>query len=117
MMSTRLDHTATLLPNGKVLVVGGLDASFPSNSLASAELYDPTTRVWSPAASMTIGRARHTATLLLDGRVLVVGGLSVTLRDGGMFPNQSVAAEIYDPAIDRWSRTGPMSQYRLHDPR
>ena len=113
MMSTRLDHTATLLPNGKVLVVGGLDAFFPSNSLASAELYDPITRVWSPAAFMTIGRARHTATLLLDGRVLVVGGLSVTLRDGGMFPNQSVAAEIYDPAVDRWSRTGPMSQYRL----
>ncbi len=113
MMATRLDHTATLLPNGKVLVVGGLDASFPSNSLASAELYDPTTKVWSPAASMIIGRARHTATRLLDGRVLVVGGLSVTLRDGGMFPNHSVGAEIYDPAIDRWSRTGPMSVDRL----
>ncbi len=113
MMATRLDHTATLLPNGKVLVIGGLDASFPSSSLASAELYDPTTKLWSPAASMTIGRVRHTATLLLDGRVLVVGGLSVTLRDGGIFPNQSVGAEIYDPAIDRWSRTGPMSLDRL----
>ena len=62
---------------------------------------------------MTIGRARHTATLLPDGRVLVVGGLSVTLRDGGIFPNQSVGAEIYDPAIDRWSRTGHMSLERL----
>jgi N-acetylneuraminic acid mutarotase len=113
MMATRLDHTATLLPNGKVLVVGGLDASFPSNSLVSAELYDPIAEVWSPAASMTTGRARHTATLLLDGRVLVVGGLSVTLRDGGLFPNHSVGAEIYDPAIDRWSRTGPMSVDRL----
>jgi N-acetylneuraminic acid mutarotase len=112
MMTTRLDHTATLLPNGKVLVVGGLDASFPSNSLASAELYDPTTKAWSAAASMTIGRARHTATLLLDGRVLVVGGLSVTLRNGGI-PSQSVVAEIYDPTIDRWSETGPMSLYRL----
>jgi N-acetylneuraminic acid mutarotase len=113
MMATRLNHTATLLPNGKVLVIGGLDASFPSNSLASAELYGPATKLWSPAASMTIGRALHTATLLLDGRVLVVGGVSVTLRDGGRFPNQSVGAEIYDPAIDRWSRTGPMSLDRL----
>jgi N-acetylneuraminic acid mutarotase len=113
MATTRLDHTATLLPNGKVLVVGGLDTSFPSNSLASAELYDPKTRAWSSAASMAIGRARHTATLLPDGRVLVVGGLSVTLRDGGLFPNQPVGAEIYDPAIDRWSRTGPMSSDRL----
>src|SRR4029077_1029172 len=48
-----------------------------------------------------------------DGRVLVVGGLSVTLRGGGLFPNQSVGAEIYDPAISRWSQTGPMSLDRL----
>ena len=113
MATTRLDHTATLLPTGKVLVVGGLDASFPSSTLASTELYDPKTNSWSAAASMSIGRARHTATGLLDGRVLVVGGLSVTLRDGGLFPNQSVGAEIYDPAINRWSPTGPMSLDRL----
>jgi N-acetylneuraminic acid mutarotase len=113
MAQTRVDHTATLLPNGKVLVVGGLSAPFPSSSLASAELYDPTTNAWTPAARMSAGRSRHTATLLPDGRVLVVGGLSVTLRDGGVFPNQPVSAEIYNPLTNSWSATVPMSLYRL----
>ena len=108
MATTRLDHTATLLPNGKVLVVGGLDASFPSSTLASTELYDPNTNSWSAAASMSSGRARHTATGLPDGRVLVVGGQSFTLRDGGLFPNQSLGAEVYDPVTNHWSATAPM---------
>jgi N-acetylneuraminic acid mutarotase len=113
MATVRLDHTATLLPSGKVLVAGGLDASFPSSSLASAELYDPTTNAWSPAASMIGARARHTATLLPDGRVLVVGGLSVALRQGGLWPSQATGAEIYDPKANRWSGTAPMALYRL----
>jgi trimeric autotransporter adhesin len=113
MATTRLDHTATLLPNGKVLVVGGLDASFPSSTLASTELYDPNTNSWSAAASMSAGRARHTATELMDGRVLVVGGQSFTLRDGGLFPNQSLGAEVYDPLTNHWSATAPMLQDRV----
>jgi N-acetylneuraminic acid mutarotase len=113
MATTRLDHTATLLRNGKVLVVGGLDASFPSTTLASTELYDPNTNRWSAAASMSSGRARHTATGLPDGRVLVVGGQSFTLRDGGLFPNQSLGAEVYDPVTNHWSSTAPMLQDRV----
>src|ERR1700694_2806173 len=113
MATTRLDHTATLLPNGKVLVVGGLDASFPSSTLASTELYDPNTNSWSAAASMSSGRARHTATGLLDGRVLVVGGQSFTLRDGGLFPDQLLGEEVYDPVTNRWSATAPMLQDRV----
>jgi hypothetical protein len=105
MGTTRLDHSATLLPSGKVLVVGGLDAAFPTSTLASAELYDPITSAWSAAAPMSAGRARHTATGLLDGRVLVVGGESFTLRGG-----QLLGAEIYDPATNRWSATAPMLQ-------
>lgn len=113
MATTRLDHTATLLSNGKVLVVGGLDASFPSSTLASTELYDPNTNTWSAAAPMSISRARHTATGLPDGRVLVVGGQSFTLRDGGLFPNQSLGAEVYDPVTNHWSATAPMLRDRV----
>jgi N-acetylneuraminic acid mutarotase len=113
MATARLNHTATLLPSGKVLVAGGLDASFPSSSLATAELYDPTINAWSTAAPMIGARARHTATLLTDGRVLVVGGLSVALREGGLWPSQPTGAEIYDPRANRWTATAPMALYRL----
>ena len=113
MAVARLDHTATLLSSGKVLVAGGLDGPFPSSALASAELYDPATNSWSGAAPMIGSRARQTATLLPDGRVLVVGGLSVALRDAGIFPSQPTSAEIYDPTANRWLATAPMAQYRL----
>ena len=67
-----MGHTATLLPNGKVLVTGGWHGV--GLYLASAELYDPDTNTWSSAGSMTTGRYYHTATLLSDGAVLVTGG-------------------------------------------
>jgi len=108
MSTTRLDHTATLLPTGKVLVVGGFKAPFPSESLASTELYDPATNSWSAAAPMTTSRTRHTATALPDGRVLVVGGQRFDLHDGGIFPGQPTDAEIYEPVANRWSVTAPM---------
>jgi N-acetylneuraminic acid mutarotase len=113
MATARLDHTATLLPSGKVLVTGGWDAPGPANSLASAELYDPSTHAWSPAAPMIGSRAGQTATLLADGRVLVVGGLSVRLREGGFDLNQPPSPEIYDPQSNHWSTTAPMGFSRL----
>jgi hypothetical protein len=113
MAATRIGQTATLLPSGKVLVAGGLVLPFPAPSLASTELYDPATNTWSPAAPMIESRTRHTATLLQDGRVLVVGGLTVTLQDGGLFPSELTSAEIYDPKADRWSLTAPMDEHRL----
>lgn len=113
MAATRIGHTATLLPSGKVLVAGGLVLPFPSQSLASTELYDPASNRWSTAAPMIESRTRHTATLLQDGRVLVVGGLTVTLQDGGLFPSQLTSAEVYDPTADRWSLTAPTGEHRL----
>jgi len=113
MGETRIGHTATLLPSGKVLVVGGLVMPFPAPSLASTELYDPATNAWSIGAPMIESRTRHTATLLPDGRVLVVGGLNVTLHDGGLFPSQPRGAEIYDPTANRWSTTAPIGFRRL----
>ena len=66
----RGNHTATLLPNGKLLVAGGYTGAY----LASAELYDPTTGTWSVTGSLNTARGNHTATLLPSGKVLVAGG-------------------------------------------
>jgi hypothetical protein len=113
MAATRIDQTATLLPSGKVLVAGGVVMPYPAPSLASAELYDPATNAWSMAAPMIESRTRHTATLLPDGRVLVVGGQRFDLHDGGLFPGRPTDAEIYDPKANRWSSTTPMGASRL----
>src|SRR5438552_3280690 len=71
MTVPRALHTATLLPNGRVLVAGGLSGS---PALANAELYDPSTGTWDATGSMAVLRGNHTATLLANGKVLVVGG-------------------------------------------
>ena len=76
MTTARVDHTATLLVDGTVLVAGGRHGDEAARSLASAELYDPATGLWAATRSMTHRRAAHSATRLEDGRVLVVGGMS-----------------------------------------
>ncbi len=67
-----LHHTATLLPNGKVLVAGGMTVTL--HYLASAELYDPASGTWTATGSLATARYCHTATLLPNGKVLVAGG-------------------------------------------
>jgi N-acetylneuraminic acid mutarotase len=101
MSNVRSFQTATLLPNGLLLVTGGL-AGAPglggggNAPLASAELYDPAANAWTPAASMSTARSGHTAILLPSGQVLVVGGGVST-------------AELYDPATNTWSPAGSTS--------
>jgi len=89
----RSGHTATLLPNGKVLVAGGINTSEDS-----AELYDPTTQTWSLTGSLHVARTHHTATLLPAGTVLVVGGIEPTLAGDPALPS----AEVYDPITGLW---------------
>ncbi len=95
--TARAYHTATLLPSGKVLVVGG--TGLAGEALDSAEIYDPATAMWSVTSSLNTPRTKHTATLLQDGRVLVVGGASSDDR----------TAELYDPDTGGWSMTGSLA--------
>jgi N-acetylneuraminic acid mutarotase len=124
MITARAEFTATLLPNGKVLVAGGVADNTEAVELASAELYDPGTGTWSATGSMRSPRARHTATLLANGKVLVAGGFCAPLGPGGgatkgcpaVEPNGAMAvAELYDPATGKWTATGSMTTERsLH---
>ena len=96
----RLAHTATLLPNGKVLVAGGV-----GSLLASAELYDPASGSWTVTGNLNIARDHHTATLLPNGKVLVAGGQGF----GAL-----ASAELYDPASGTWTVTGNLNTARYY---
>jgi hypothetical protein len=101
MTTARVGHTATLLPNGKVLIAGGWDGF---QDLASAELYDPSTRTFAPTGSMTTARAGHTATLLPNGKVLIAGGTQDGASGTSVF-----TAEIYDPSTGAFTATGDLT--------
>ena len=84
MITARSSNTSTLLADGRVLVTGGsgIDPNTPveaGDSLASAELYDPAAGAFTPTGSMTVSRTLHKAVRLRDGKVLIVGGASITI--------------------------------------
>ncbi len=115
LQTARVWHMATALLNGRVLVAGGQSACAPlCLSLASAELYDPATRIWTPTGSMHDGRFDGTMTRLDDGRVLVAGGFSNVTTDNSVGVTQPTSgtqlssAELYDPATGTWTQTGSM---------
>ncbi|MEI6078280.1 MAG: kelch repeat-containing protein [Verrucomicrobiota bacterium] len=103
MMTNRFGHTATLLPNGKVLVTGG-DAGIVS--LASSEIYDPTAETWTATGALNNDRQWQTATLLANGKVLVAGG---TTRDTNSVTTSLSSAELYNPIYGTWVEVGPMT--------
>jgi hypothetical protein len=93
LATARGSHTATLLPNGKVLVAGG---GGTSGVLASAELYNPASGTWTDTGSLAPWRYAHTATLLPNGKVLVVGATAGCC-------GSLASAELYDPASGTWT--------------
>ncbi len=96
--TARFSHTATLLPNGKVLVAGGIVSAQTSTN--TAEIFDPATNTWSSAASMNTARNSHCATLMSNGSVLVAGGVAGTAS--------LQSAEVYDPVNNQWTVVGSM---------
>lgn len=97
----RVGHTATQLADGRILFVGGENES---GAVAASEIYDPNSRTFSLAASLTTARTEHTATALADGRVLITGGR-----------NQADAldsTEIYDPATNAFVEGARLTQAR-----
>jgi N-acetylneuraminic acid mutarotase len=99
---SRTGHTATLLEDGTVLVAGG---AADGGSLASVELYDPERDRWSERPSMATPRAHHAAVRLAGGAVVCTGGADLR----GVPPVRLASVEIYDPALDLWSRAATMT--------
>ena len=102
MTTVRSGHTATLLPNGTVLIAGG----------GTAELYDPSTGTFRAAGTMNTPRVFHTATLLQDGRVLIAAG-SCTFSAA----SSTNSAELYDPSTGTFTPTRSLYTTPMGSPR
>jgi hypothetical protein len=102
MLEPRSGHTATLLPDGKVLIAGGMRRN--QDFYRSAEVYDPASGKFQATGEMSVARVGEAAILLRSGKVLIVGGwVSHECTD---------SAELYDPAAGRFSVIGKMTARR-----
>jgi len=99
-------HTATLLPNGDVLVAGGRTGGGAGS--VKAEIYHPSTGAWTRTGSMSTGRDGHGAVLLPNGKVLVAGSFPYSAPDPATMVAAMRSAELYDPSTGKWSPTGSM---------
>ncbi len=104
MAETRAGHTATMLLDGMVLVVGGAIDPDGEQVLASAELFDPGSGARKVVEEMSGPRSGHTATLLPDGRVLIVGGYGRFVSP--MESSTLASAELYDAGSGKWTTVG-----------
>ena len=115
-------HTATTLPNGKVLITGGASrAVWDKETLAvsasdMAEIFDPSTGLFTQTGSMHYARAGHSATLLPNGKILIAGGLTDQLSslaaDGWVGAAATPTAEVFDSSTGTFGDVGAMSQPR-----
>ena len=113
----RSDHTATLLGNGLVLLVGGID--YNGESINSAELYNPSTSTFVATGNLIHSRAGHSATVLADGTVLIAGGAYyspyVQAPSGNLVNSRTIltTAELYNPVSGTFSVTGNLQHTHL----
>ena len=112
MPHRRANQVMVRLADGRVLVAGG-STSNDATSKRSADIFDPRTNRWSPASPMHRARSSASSVLLPGGGVLVVGGSGTIIRHGDLFNVFLRSAEVYHPAIDRWTRVSPMHDRRL----
>ena len=106
MITSRYQHGAVALGNGKLLMISGRNAS---SNTAAAEAFDPTTNTWGAAASMQQPRSAFAQLLLPDGRVMVSGGWSPSTAD-----NTVGLVEVYEPRTNTWSSIGNADGRQLH---
>ena len=108
MPQIHVNGTATLLSDGRVLIAGGLkNVGMGAPTTDTAELLDPAATKFTAAGFMATQRAGHTATLLSDGTVLMVGGWKGHPADDTLF--QPLFAELFDPSSATFKVTGSMS--------
>ncbi len=101
MSVNRSHHSATLLDNGRVLVAGGFTNSSSTEPTNTADIYYPNPGVFVPTAPMNVPRVNHTATLMPDGSVIVVGGETT----GGAYTN---SVEVYSSTSVAWTNLAPL---------
>jgi len=105
MLEPRSGQTATLLPDGRVLITGGMRRN--QDFYKSAELYDPATGKFQPTGEMSIGRVGHAAVLLRSGKVLIAGGW--------IGHGTTDSAELYDPATGKFTVIAKMTTRRARE--
>lgn len=108
----RLGHTVTLLPSGRVVVIGG--ENLDRDPTSSIEELDPITHTWSEVAALPAARTNHTATLLADGRILVVGGGRSTPNGLPAGFGVDGSALLYDPVTHAIEEVGALGHPRGH---
>jgi len=99
-------HTATLLPDGRVLIAGGQNSTAGPQTTNLAELYDPSTGNFARTGSLTVDRSGHSATLLSNGKVLIAGGTETTTDGNGITLSST---ELFDPSSQTFTPGPSMS--------